>query len=247
MTEPYVRDATFADLDAISAFEARAFQDDPEMNWFAGLDTAITDAPPPQSARALKNLRVFLDSVNRSVLIVGGRITVVAIPQESGAERLVAFAAWVPPHKVIEGTMTSLRGKAYRSIFSWGLSSVRDQRATVVFKPTIGKIVKKALIERGYHATDHYRLEITATDPEYQGKGFCSLLAKEGLEKCQSKPVTLEATTTHSRDVYAHLGFETVEAITLGLGQVNARGLRVRDKESSVGFAVTVMIKVGFY
>lgn len=34
------------------------------------------------------------------------------------------------------------------------------------------------------------------------------MLMKEGFEYCGAKPITLEATTAHSRDVYAHQGFE---------------------------------------
>ncbi|KAJ7183202.1 hypothetical protein C8R46DRAFT_809430, partial [Mycena filopes] len=176
------------------------FVNDPEMNWFGGLSTPIVtpDGYPPVNARQLKNLRVFLDSVNRSVLIAGGRVTV-AVIQQDGEEKIVAFAAWVPPHKVIEDTLTVLRSKAYRT--------------TVVFKPTIGPIVKQALKAKGYEGTDHYRLEITATDPEYQNQGYCRLLMDEGFAVAHSysKPITLEATNEHSRDVYAHLGFEVSE------------------------------------
>ncbi|KAJ7746358.1 hypothetical protein B0H16DRAFT_962902 [Mycena metata] len=239
MLEAYVRDARPSDLEKISEFAARAFADDPEMNWFGGLSTAIMDDNPPLSVRKLENLRIFLDSVNRSVTLVGGRVTVVAIPQGSGQEEIVAFAAWVPPHKVIEGTMTAIRARTYRSLFSWGFSF----RTTVVFKPTIGAIVKEVLQSKGYQSTDHYRLEITATDPDYQGKGYCRLLMKEGFSTCQSKPITLEATTAHSRDVYAHLGFEVVESLTLGKGQVNNRGLRIAKGEPATGFPVYVMIK----
>jgi hypothetical protein len=52
---------------------------------------------------------------------------------------------------------------------------MKYQRATVVFKPTIGAIVKQALRSKGHQDTDHYRLEITATDPEYQGKGMLTI------------------------------------------------------------------------
>ncbi|KAJ6486862.1 hypothetical protein C8R45DRAFT_1098132 [Mycena sanguinolenta] len=238
---PYVRQARPSDFDEISVFDAHAFANDPEMNWFGGLTTAIADEAPAQKARSLENLRVFLDTINHSVALVGGRVTVVAIPQESGGEKLVAFAAWVPPHKIIEGTLTSIRAKAHRSIFAWGFTMW--WRASVIFKPTIGALVKKALKAKGYQETDHYRLEITATDPEFQGKGYSSMLMKEGFEHCGSKPITLEATTAHSRDVYAHQGFEVVDSLTLGQGVVNSRGLNTKDKESATGFPVWVMTK----
>ncbi|KAJ7284576.1 acyl-CoA N-acyltransferase [Mycena rebaudengoi] len=239
--EPYVRAAQPSDFDEISAFEARAFADDPEMNWFGGRSIAMAAEDVRRKTRSLENLRVFLDSVTRGVHLVGGRVAVVAIPRGSGGERLVAFAAWVPPHKVIEGTLTVIRSKSYRSVLAWGISLL--WRATVVFKPTIGAIVKKSLKSKGYQETDHWRLEITATDPEFQGKGFSSLLMKEGFPHCNSRPITLEATTSHSRDIYAHQGFEVVEVVTLGKGDVNDRGLTVKDKASAEGFPVWVMIK----
>ncbi|KAJ7262697.1 hypothetical protein B0H12DRAFT_305107 [Mycena haematopus] len=243
----YVREAHPSDFPPISAFSTRAFAADPEMNWFAGLTTPIPDQPPAQRARSLQNLRTFLDSINRSVVLVGGRVTVVALPDESGMdnEKVVAFAAWVPPHKAIEGTLTSLRSGAWRSLFAWGVKLF--WRANVIFKPTIGAIVKNALKSRGYHETDHYRLEITATHPEYQGKGYSTLLMTAGFSHCgPSKPITLEATTPHSRDVYAHQGFEIVQQHTLGPGTVDARGLGVgtdtKDADAT-GFPVWVMIK----
>ncbi|KAJ7746371.1 hypothetical protein B0H16DRAFT_1462538 [Mycena metata] len=171
------------------------------MNWFGGLSTAIMDDNPPLNVRKLENLRIFLDSVNRSVTLVGGRVTVVAIPQGSGQEEIVAFAAWVPPHKVIED-----------------------------------RALNQNMAENNRGLQTDHRLEITATDPDYQGKGYCRLLMKEGFSTCQSKPITLEATTAHSRDVYAHLGFEVVESLTLGKGQVNNRGLRIAKREPATGF-----------
>ncbi|KAJ7685730.1 hypothetical protein DFH06DRAFT_49651 [Mycena polygramma] len=124
MTCPYVREANPSDNEEISALQARAFAHDPEMNWFGGLSTAIADEPPDRRDRALENLAVFLDSVNRSVEIVGGRLMVVAIPQDTGAEKIVAFASWVPPHKDIEGTLTIIRSKSHRGILRWGFGLI---------------------------------------------------------------------------------------------------------------------------
>ncbi|KAJ7638129.1 hypothetical protein B0H17DRAFT_1216835 [Mycena rosella] len=223
---PYVRDARLSDFDEMAAFSALAFAGDPEMNWFAGLTTALVDAPPAQNSHGLRNLEVFMDYINRSVHVAGGRLTVVAIPQADGGEKLVAFAAWVPPGKNIDSTMTLIRAKGYRSVWTWGLSVA--WRAGVVFKPTINGLV----------------VEITATDPEYQGKGYAGMLMRENEAHIDdSKPITLEATTTHSRDVYARLGFEVIQSLTLGKGDVNQYGLKVKDRDAASGFTVWIMIK----
>jgi hypothetical protein len=123
---PYVREARPADFDEIAALQARAFTGDPEMNWFAGLSTADSAQTPAQSARCLRNLELFMESIARAVYIVGGRLTVVAIPPEDsgGGERLVAFAAWVPPKKTIDGQITGIRAKFHRSVWKWGLSAL---------------------------------------------------------------------------------------------------------------------------
>ncbi|KAJ6490776.1 hypothetical protein C8R47DRAFT_459246 [Mycena vitilis] len=102
---------------------------------------------------------------------------------------------------------------------------------------------KRALRAKGFQDTDHWRLENTATDPEYQNKRYSTLLMKEAFALCHSRPITLEATTEHSRDVYAHQGFEVVEALTLGKGQVDNKGLKNEDKDSAAGFSVSVMIE----
>ncbi|KAJ7183192.1 hypothetical protein C8R46DRAFT_1186343 [Mycena filopes] len=218
--KPYTREATAADWEEISTLAARAFADDPEMNWFGGLSTGIADTNnPTDKALKLENLRQFLDSIGRSVELVGGRATVVAIPQNAGPEKLVAFAAWVPPHQAIEGILTGLRARTYRSLYAWGLTMFWASKIP-----------------------DHYRLEITATDPDYQGKGYSRLLMEEGFVVWSSKPTTLEATTAHSHDIYAHQGFEVVESVTLGAGDVDERGL-TSSGPSAVGFSVYVMIK----
>ncbi|KAF7327352.1 hypothetical protein MKEN_00312800 [Mycena kentingensis (nom. inval.)] len=240
--EPYVREATAADLDEISAFSARAFHHDPEMNWFGGLRFKA-DSTEAEEAQSLKNLGTFLDMVHRSVLIVGGRINVVALPQgAAGPEKLVAYCAWVPPNKVVEGTLTTVRARGHRILSKWGLGFV--WRATAVFKPRIATIVKKSLKSKGFGTTDHFRIEITATDPDYQGRGFSTLLMKDGIAVSDaSKPITLEATTAHSRDIYAHQGFELIETLKLGAGDVDVNGYKVTDKQKAVGFDVYVMAR----
>ncbi|KAJ7262679.1 hypothetical protein B0H12DRAFT_1069138 [Mycena haematopus] len=69
--------------------------------------------------------------------------------------------------------------------------------------------------------------------------GYSNLLMKEGFEYCgPSKPITLEDTTPHSRDVYAHQGFEIVQPHTLGQGAVDNCGLGTNDARHAPGFPV---------
>jgi hypothetical protein len=58
--------------------------------------------------------------------------------------------------------------------------------------------------------------------------GLCSALVGElqDIARKDHCPLWLEATTAYSRDIYARLGFETIEEIVLGKGQVREDGLR---------------------
>jgi hypothetical protein len=50
--------------------------------------------------------------------------------------------------------------------------------------------------------------------------------------------VWLEATNTHARDVYAHLGFQLAEEFTIGKGVVNAEGWVQENGEGIVNYAM---------
>ena len=60
------------------------------------------------------------------------------------------------------------------------------------------------------------------------------------MAKEKGWPVALEATSSGSRDVYAHLGFEMLEKITVGKGKIDREG---RGKEGGEGMDLWVMMK----
>ena len=62
----------------------------------------------------------FIDSIVQSVHMIGGRITVVAIPNEkTGAEDIASVGFWIPHSKLREFDKVSVmvRSKQYRAIF----------------------------------------------------------------------------------------------------------------------------------
>lgn len=67
-------------------------------------------------------------------------------------------------------------------------------------------------------------------------------LIRPVLEMAKEKgwPVVLESTSPRSRDVYAHLGFETLEEITVGRGKVDGDG---RGKDGGEGVLLWAMMK----
>jgi hypothetical protein len=97
------------------------------------------------------------------------------------------------------------------------------------YGPSVEKCLDEVFGARGLKWLDSWHLLVIAIDPEYEGKGmcprsaqisspeirnlerilgYCSLLMRDGWERASGKPVYLEASTPHSRDIYAHLGFE---------------------------------------
>ena len=66
-----------------------------------------------------------------------------------------------------------------------------------------------------------------------QLKYWQAIAAKDGV------PIWLEATTKHSRDVYAKSGFELVDSIPLGKGKSDEHGVK---KEGGEGFEIYAMI-----
>jgi hypothetical protein len=60
------------------------------------------------------------------------------------------------------------------------------------------------------------------------------------MAKGKGWPVVLESTSPRSRDVYAHLGFDMLEEITVGKGKVDAEG---RGKEGGEGVVLWAMMK----
>jgi len=63
--------------------------------------------------------------------------------------------------------------------------------------------------------------------------GLCSTLVGElqDIARKDGCPLWLEATTAYSRDIYERLGFEIIEEIVLGQGQVGEDGLRKKGGE----------------
>lgn len=87
------------------------------------------------------------------------------------------------------------------------------------------------------------------------------MLMQEAFEYAPSAIFTLEASTTQSRDKYAHFGFKVsprslkkynlnipkvVKPATIGEGLVDSRGCFVADPALRKGFLIYPMIKVEY-
>lgn len=74
---------------------------------------------------------------------------------------------------------------------------------------------------------NYYYVFFLGTRQDAQGQGLGSELMRHQQDAVRESglPIWLEATTARSRDLYARLGFQVVDEILLGKGEVGADGL----------------------
>ena len=94
------------------------------------------------------------------------------------------------------------------------------------------------LYPRPFIVAGYLRLRWSGID---KAVGLVRALITPYLEKAKEEgvPAWLEATTPHSRDVYAHLGFREVEQIKIGEGKADRTGNAVAGGE---GITIYCMI-----
>ncbi|KAH9972579.1 hypothetical protein BGW80DRAFT_1172822 [Lactifluus volemus] len=163
-------------------------------------------------------------------------------PEDSEKEKVVGGALWLPPGKKIDPSLlTLLRISPWKVIWRWGLVGVK--RALIDYGPSVEKSLDEVFGARGLKWLDSWHLLMIAIDPEHEGKGYCSLIVRDGWKRASGKPVYLEASTPHSRDIYAHLGFEFNKENRFGVGSVNEMGVKAKGT-AAVGVPVFIMTKV---
>lgn len=100
-------------------------------------------------------------------------------------------------------------------------------------------------IERIKHDTlgdrPFYYVLFIATRSDARGEGLCSAILEniKAMAGAESRPIWLEATTAHSRDIYVKAGFRVVEEVKLGVGSVDEDGNR---QSKGTGVSVWAMI-----
>jgi len=135
--------------------------------------------------------------LTKACILLGGRITVVVDPSVNEGEKIMAAAAWYPPHKRLAAWMvpTIVKSGALSVLWRWGsegfnVSNSISSRVNVNINFFFG-ILKR--INFGYHDTcekaykkfyaencwadsphDSWYLQYTYTIPEHQGKGETS-------------------------------------------------------------------------
>ncbi|ETW83515.1 hypothetical protein HETIRDRAFT_417404 [Heterobasidion irregulare TC 32-1] len=244
----YVRTADPNELPTLARLLRRAFINDPMMNYIANLEEPLSNDTETPGRR---NLEDFQRMVLTAAMYSGGRITVVVIPKLSDddatvyQDKIVAVAIWMPPHIRIglNHPWTLLRSGLLRTVWRSGWTGAR--RAGFEYPNQVEKVFTEIYKRRGPNETEHdaWYLQIIATDPEEQGKGYMSRLVREAFAHAPDDVTfVLEATTPKSRDQYAHLGFQPEGPIPIGKGYADINGYRTSG-EDATGFDLYAMVK----
>ncbi|KAK0470082.1 uncharacterized protein EV420DRAFT_1663136 [Desarmillaria tabescens] len=231
-----VRLATEDDCGEVATLLTRAFANDPAMNWWGGVEkeTAVTNLNKLDAGmkKTMENLHRFQSCVVHATMNAGGIITLALVPKSDGepGEQIVAVALWMTPGKTFDLPFTTL------------IKSGAFSRFFVNFTPHVEESLHKSFKSRNLDRLDSWHLLEMVVDPDWEGKGFCSLLMKDGYSRASPKPIHLEATTPKSKDIYLHYGFEIDSEHVFGKGQVDKAGHAAKGAEAT-GYPEWVMTK----
>jgi len=106
--------------------------------------------------------------------------------------------------------------------------AIPPQAKSKVIGPALAEYIAKCRDMKQKHLGDQpfWYLNVIGRNPEKSGSGVIRALVDPYLRRARSQgvPAWLEATNEHARDVYAHLGFHTVEVVRVSVGTANSKG-----------------------
>lgn len=143
---PYVRDALPLEYEEVALVIARAFHNDPLMNWMGSVPQKIvlpsrSSMDPAKLTSVSKQLEIlyyFHHSLVLATHMVNGRIMGVFRKDDDGRDILTAACLWLPPNVRVDTPWIILRSKQYRTMFGswrrpggWGLTGLKVRRITL--------------------------------------------------------------------------------------------------------------------
>ncbi len=195
---PSIRRATAADADLVPGILARAFDDDPWVNFLAKQDSRRIE-------RILWSFeRVFARSLEAGEGWVAG--------DGSGA------ALWFP---VDETHIPGWRGRAARLQTRW--SMLRGMAPLSGVDRAIAAYRARAKVTAAHPTEPHMELRLLGVEPGRQGEGIASALVRPVLERMDAEGRLTALICTKARNVpmYQHMGFEVTGEVRV------SRGVRV--------------------
>lgn len=245
--KPYVRLARPEDYPQIEKVARRAYIADPMPMYLGAISSPIT--PEDRKADDVESLFHFLIGIGRCF---GGRTTVVAIPTSNPSdgtaslEKIAAVCLWMPPRCRANpwSTVKLFKSGIWRPLKAWGPRVIK--RLGFEFEDIVNTKFQKIFREKGngQKHDDAWYLQVVCTDPDEQGKGFLSMLVREGFAHAPNANLYLEASTPKARDRYAHLGFQLETPARIGKGRADSLGYKAKG-EKATGFDVYLMVKWG--
>jgi len=135
----YVRDAKPGEFEYAAIVYARAFVSDPLHTWMGSVSKPVI-LPSGQTIdrdtiltmpKHIKTLFHLHHSLILSTQYVGGRV-LVSVRPENGEEKIVSVTLWIPPLVKVDGPLTVMHAKQYRTVFGtlqspggWGLVGLK--------------------------------------------------------------------------------------------------------------------------
>lgn len=174
-----------ADVRSVANVLAKAFYDDPVMNYLLPDDTARAKVLPPMFSTLIRNhfiARGGSELASRGGLVGGATL-------------------WDPP-----GQRKSTRWEELRMMptLVWHFHSRAEQTKT------LGKLMEEAHPEE-----PHWYLMVIGSDPSVRGAGFGQALMRSRLERCDGEraPAYLEASEEALIPYYNRFGFDQIGEI----------------------------------
>jgi len=250
-----VRLALPSELPLVSHVLTRAFACDPAMNWFGSVKDMIPDhnSTSRSAVKTMERLNHFMTYLCKMTLMIGGIITIVVVHGEdkgtgteddpSTNEIIVAATLWLKPGQKVDSSVWNIvRSHPWKLLLGWRWNGLK--RILFDFAPKVERALDKSFQSRpgDIKPIDSWHLLLIAVDPDHEGRGYCSLIMRDGFTRTSPYPVHLEATTAKSRDVYYHFKFEVDEELAFGKGQVDANGVAAKGQKAT-GYLEWVMTK----
>ncbi len=182
-----VRVAQKPDVGALARVLARAFFDDPVMQWML----------PDEARRARALPRVF-GAMTRHHFLAGDAVEVASRAGEVGAAAL-----WDPPDR-----WKQTPREEWRMMPNFLLAMGWHFRR--------GKAMSE-LMKRSHPEEPHWYLAVIGSDPDVRGAGFGQVLMRSRLDRCDAEgaPAYLESSKESNVPYYMRWGFDVTGELTL--------------------------------
>jgi GNAT superfamily N-acetyltransferase len=185
-----LRPATSADVKKLAAVLARAFYDDPPLNWLL----------PNGATRLGRTTQEFATIIGIESLRYGG------VDVACGGEEILGGAIWMPPGHWQPGFRESMRALP---------SHLRALAPALGKAVRYGRALSDA-----HPKEPHWYLKLIGVDPAWQGRGVASLLLRSRLKRCDQdgQPAYLEASKPEGVSLYEHFGFQRTDNLHMPEG-----------------------------